>query len=260
MKVFKRIILIFLTVLFCVFISFNLYIKDKYVVPILMYHSIFKADTYKPNEVSSASFNFQMGFLKTKGYDVLSLDQYVEKKLNREKFSRKSVVITFDDGYVDNYTVAYQILKKYGFPATIFMPSDKVDLEERLTESQIKEMLVNRITIGSHTRTECYLPDADENQLYDEIVNSKKILEERFSIKVDYIAYCKGGFSDQIKQMVKNAGYKAALTTNRGFDKTNTDLFEINRIRISDRDTNNIMLWAKLSGYYNLFRKTKSPY
>ena len=69
-----------------------------------------------------------------------------------------------------------------------------------------------------------------------------------------------GGFSGLIKDSLKNAGYKGACATNRGYDRYNRDVFELNRVRLSNNDDSDFVLWAKLSGYYNLFRKAKKPY
>jgi peptidoglycan/xylan/chitin deacetylase (PgdA/CDA1 family) len=178
----------------------------------------------------------------------------------REPLPRKSVVITFDDGYTDNYDHAYKILKKYGYPATIFVPSDLVNNEGYLNWVQMRKMINNGITIGSHTRRHAYLPDLSIEEQWDEIAASKKILETNLGVAVDYFSYPIGGFNDAIKQLVKKAGYKGATATNRGYDRLNKDVFELNRIRFSDKDHRIDYLWMKLSGYYNLFREAKAPY
>jgi peptidoglycan/xylan/chitin deacetylase (PgdA/CDA1 family) len=135
-----------------------------------------------------------------------------------------------------------------------------MNTEHYLTVEQIKEMIASGIDIGSHTRTEAYLPDLMVERQWNEIQASKAILEENLGITVDYFAYPIGGFSDEIKKIVQESGYKAACTTNRGYDRFNKDVFELNRIRFSDKDIRQDYMWIKLSGYYNLFRKGKSPH
>jgi peptidoglycan/xylan/chitin deacetylase (PgdA/CDA1 family) len=214
----------------------------------------------QPNWVSPENFEFQMNYLKKNGFKVISLDELVESIKSERRLSRKSVVITFDDGYEDNYTNAYPILKKYGFPATIFLVSDSIDTEGFLTADQIVEMHNNRIDFGAHTRTHAYLPDHSREKQLDEIGNSKKILEDKFHFDIDYFAYPNGGFSDDIKSIVQSAGFKGACATNRGFDKFNKDVYELKRVRFSDKDVHLNYLIAKLSGYYNMFRKSKKSH
>ena len=246
------------------------WLQDQYVVPILMYHNVSLADTkllptigHPPkrklhlNQVTPQSFDRQMGFLKNNGYQVISLDDYVQGQKAGKKFSHKTVVITFDDGYVDNYTNAFPILKKYHFPATIFLISDYVGVSQGLLNwEQVKEMSQYGISFGSHTRHHVYLPAQSKEQMKDEIAGSKHVIEEHLGKPVYYLAYPSGGFSDEIKTITALAGYKAALATNRGYDRYNIDLYELNRIHVNSRD-NELTLAGKLSGYYNLFRELK---
>ena len=237
-----------------------LWVSPRYVVPIMMYHQVEPIDHHEANWVQPVHFEQHMEHLAKHKYNVISLSDLIEAIEQNKALPKNTVVITFDDGYKNNYTNAFPVLKKYQFPATIFMPADKVGVAGRLGYKDIQEMLKHRIDFGSHTRTESYLPDLDEGQLYKEIEQSKNILEQLFDKKIDLFAYPIGGFNDQIKQMVKDSGYKGACTTNRGFDRYNRDVYELNRIRFSSKDDNAFVLWAKLSGYYNLFRKLKNPH
>ena len=263
----KRLLLTIFFVLIAFGIGFYVWIQGQYVVPILMYHSISSADT-KPLfvighhregklrllNVSPQSFDKQMGYLKNDGYQVISLDDFVEGDRLGKKFPHKTVVITFDDGYVDNYTNAFPILKKYHFPATIFLVSDIIGTNPNfLNWEQAKEMSQNGISFGSHTRHHAYLPSQSKEQMKDEITGSKHILEEHLGKPVYYFAYPCGGFNEQVKTITALAGYKAALTTNRGYDRYNIDLYELNRIHVNNWD-NQFTFIKKISGYCNLFR------
>ena len=266
----KRLLLTILFILIIGFIALVVWLQGQYVVPILMYHNITSADT-KPlivighlskgklrlNCVSPQSFDRQLGFLKDHGYHVISLDEYVQRKKANEWFSHKTVVITFDDGYEDNYTNAFPILKKYHFPATIFLISDYVGKSpDFLSWEQVKEMSQYGISFGSHTRRHVYLPSISKEQMKDEIIGSKQIIEQHLGSPVYYFAYPGGGFSEEIKAITATAGYQAALATNRGYDRLNIDLYELNRIHINNWD-NKYSLTGKLSGFYNLIRELK---
>lgn len=240
--------------------GFLFWLSGHYVVPIMMYHNVDFTEELKSNTVSPQNFERQMAYLKDHRYHVLSFDELVQLTVSSQPLPRKSVVITFDDAYEDNYIYAFEILKKYGYPAIIFSPSDLIGQKGHLNWKQVSEMIKSGITFGSHSRFHTYLPDLSVEKQRDEIIRSKKILEEHLGMAVDYFAYPIGGFSESIKQIVKEAGYKGAAATNRGYDRFNKDVFELNRIRFSDKDDRNDYLWIKLSGYYNLFRATKNPY
>jgi len=256
MKKFLKILLVIIIVCASFFL---LYISNNYVVPIVMYHHVSDADKNDVLYVSPEKFEYHMTYLNERRYNVISLDDYVKATLEGKSFPRKTVVLTFDDAFDDFYENALAILKKYEFPATVFTPSDLMDERGQMTFIQLKALVDNGIDIGSHTRTHVYLPQLSPHQQKNQITESKRILEEKLGISVNHFAYPVGGFSNKIKAFVKEAGYMSASTTNRGFDRSNKDIYELKRIRFSNKDKTDDILWIKLSGYYNLFRKAKNP-
>jgi len=239
--------------------GFIIWLSGHYVVPIMMYHSVANSDTVQSNTVSPANFQKQMAYLKKRKFNVLSFNDLVQLIRSEKPIPKKSVVITFDDGYADNYTNAFNILKQYGYPAIMFIPSDLIGNVGYLTWGQVREMASYGIAFGSHTRHHNYLPDLNKADQKDEIFESKRILEQRLGRSINYFAYPIGGFSDSIKKQVGQAGYMGAAATNRGADRLNKDVYELNRIRFGNKDNRNDYLWIKLSGYYNLFREVKNP-
>lgn len=240
-----------------IMVSFFIWAQGRYVVPIITYHNV--SPEYPEgalNNVRPESFDRQMKFLKDNQYNVIAFDEYVQGIKSGKVFSRNSVIIHFDDGFEDNYLHAFPILKSYQFPASIFLISDSVGLDHFLKWDQIKVMDKEGIDFGAHTRRHVYLPQASIDVAVDEIRGSKRIIEEHLGHAVKYLVYPSGGFNDGVKKIVIEAGYQAASTTNRGRDPLNKDLFELNRIRIKNAD-NSFTMWAKLSGYYNLFRKSR---
>src|SRR5258708_6347960 len=116
--------LIFVLAVGCV--SFTFWLHDRYVVPILTYHHVgIPSGKWRLNTVSEKSFDHQMCFLKRHGFNVIRFDDLVKGLKQGQAFTRNSVVLVFDDGYEDNYKYAFPILKKYGFPALVFLISDK---------------------------------------------------------------------------------------------------------------------------------------
>ncbi len=253
----KRLLLTASFILIIAFIGLCIWMQGQYVVPIMMYHRVSLADESPMNTVSPKNFTKQMDFLRRNGYQVITVDDLIQGTKARKRFPHKTVVITFDDGYEDNYKNAFPVLKEHHFSAAIFLISDYLGVNPNLlTWDQVKEMSQNGITFGSHTRHHVYLPEESEEQLKDEIQGSKRVIEERLGEPVHYFAYPSGGFSEHIKSLVAMAGYRAAFSTNRGYDRYNIDLYELSRIRINNWDSP-FVLWNKLSGYYNLFRKLR---
>lgn len=261
MKLLRNIIIVVSVLAVIVLSAFHFYLRPRYVVPVLMYHSIKDSDAGSMY-VNPSNFRRQMEFLYRGGYNVISLDELVEGILENRKFGFGTVVITFDDGFEDNYLNAFPVLSRHDFPATIFLVSSYIGRKEGyLNWDQVRVMKNNGIDFGSHTRNHVYLPSAEGTaELWEEISGSKEEIEKAIGRTVSYFCYPIGGFNDRIKRAVIRAGYKGACTTNRGYDRYNRDVFEINRIKVTDSDTAKPLHFrAKLSGYYNLFRSLKSP-
>ena len=259
----KKVVLIIFCLIIFIIGGVSLYLPSQYVVPILNYHSISKNGVLgllaSSSVVSPEIFLKQMNFLKKSKYKVITLEKLVSDIKARKKSFYKSVVITFDDGYKDNFKEAYPVLKKYGFPATIFVTVGNIGKSGYLDYGQIKAMLKDNISFGSHTIGHPYLPDLKREDLEYQIIQSKKILEDNLKENIDFIAYPIGGFTSEIQDIVRQAGYKAAFTTNRGIIKSynNDDLYALKRNKVTNKDRG-FKFWVKVSGYYNLLRKVKN--
>lgn len=225
--------------------------------PILGYHRVgsFKED-HVPT-VSAEAFKRQLEFLTR--YHVVSLDELVEKLERAEMPPRGSVALTFDDGYEETYHVAWPLLKRFRFPATLFVTPGEVGRPGFASWEQIKELSADGINIGNHTMHHSYLPLVTEDQLHEELIASKGIIEDHIGQPVRFLSYPVGGFTARIQDMVRQAGYLAACTTNRTLSREKIDCFALRRVKITERDVQPITLWVKLSGYYDLFRRLKSP-
>ena len=257
----KRLVLL-LSIVFLAGLFIFSYLRRNYVVPILMYHSV---NAVAPPEnrlvVSAASFERQMRFLKEHRYNVVSLEAIAELIREKKKIPDRTLAITFDDGYKDNYTYAFPILKKYSLPATVFIIVNEVNRlqNDRLNWSQIKEMHDSGlITIGSH----CLNPEPlvnikSEEVLRREIFEAKKILEDKLNSRVNIFSYPGGLFNDKIRGLVIEAGYKMAVATNPGRKFSNNDIFALKRLRISSTSDGLFVFWFEASGYYNMMRERR---
>ncbi len=235
------------------------WLAPRYQVPILMYHAV-EASWFEPlNNVRPVNFSRQLAYIHQQGYQVITLAALVDRIKKGQTLDRRSVVITFDDGYENNYTQAYPLLVAYGFPADIFVEVAKLGAADRLTWAQVEEMADHGMTFGSHTLTGVYMPDITPQKAAFEVRESKRLMEYRLGRQVLFFSYPIGGFTPLVKKDLKDAGYAAAVTTNRGEDHRAKDLYELKRIRVKDEDSG-FVLWFKLSGYYNLFRAVKNSF
>lgn len=234
------------------------FIQGKYVVPIAMYHSV-NPGALPENRiaVSAQTFERQMRFLKKHHYNVLPLESVATLIKERKKIPSKTIAITFDDGYKDNYIYAFPILKKYNLPATIFIITDEVGRADRLSWDEIKTMQDSGIiTFGSHTLgPEPLINIKSEQDLKKQIFDSKKILEEKLGRQIGAFSYPAGRFNDRIRQLVMTAGYKLAVATNPGKKFADDDIFALKRLRISANCNNLFIFWVETSGYYNFMRE-----
>lgn len=216
---------------------------------ILMYHMIkdpIKGKKFNKLRVSPKKFEEQIKYLKEKGFNFITM-----KEINSAPY--KSVAITFDDGYEDNFSNAFPILKKYNAKATIYLVVDRhnrewsslkksknnsgeLKEESKLTDEQIKEMLKSGlIEIGSHTLTHPNLLKLNKEEYKKEIFESKKIIEKTFNIKCYSFCYPFGLFKKEDVELVKEAGYINATTTNKGIS-TKKEPFLLKRIAVSGKD------------------------
>ena len=257
----KRLTFIFAVIIAALIFAAG-FLRGQYVVPILMYHSINPAAS--PNNmlaIRADTFDKQMRFLKANRYNVISLQALVDLIKNKKKIPPKTICITSDDGYKDNYTYALPVLKKYNLPATMFIIIDEVGRAQgdRLNWDEIKEMQDSGlITFGSHTLgPEPLVNFKSEPQIKRQIFDSKKILEEKLGRKVAFFSYPEGLFDAKIKQLVVDAGYSGAVATNPGRDYADDDIFLLKRLRISENSSNMFIFAVETSGYYTFAKEYK---
>ncbi|WP_027634636.1 polysaccharide deacetylase family protein [Clostridium hydrogeniformans] len=210
-------------------------LKDNSIgVPVLYYHSIY--DNPKKDEliVSKEMFREQMKYLKDNNYKTLTLTQLQEYIRDNKEVPEKSVAITFDDGWGDNYENAYPVLREYGFNATIFVITSMVDNHHLYLKSkEIKEMSENGIEIGSHTVNHDNLIEISKEKRKKTLEDSKKSLEDIIKKQVTSIAYPFGTYNNDVLKDSKALGYTLGFTTDKGWGNGKNDLFKIKRVYVN---------------------------
>lgn len=229
-----------------------------YVLPVLMYHSIDNNDDETKLSVSPESFERQMKFLHDHKYNVVGPEKVAAYLEKREPIPPRTVAITFDDGFYNNYKYAYPVLKRYGLPATIFMITDNIGKEGFLGWDQLKEMSDSGlITIGSHTMSHCWLPDADDKKLPEELKGSRRVLEDGLGKKVVSLCYPLGAHDKRVEDAAREAGYTVSFATNPGLREPSDNALAVKRVRISRTSDNLFVFWVETSGYYTWVKERR---
>jgi len=261
MRKYKLLIIVSLILTLAILLSV-FFVNQNYTFPILMYHSV-NPRAKKENRlaVNSAQFERQMRFLKNFGYNVVPLAELISFVEEGRTIPARSVSITFDDGYRDVYTYAFPILKKYNLPATVFVIINEIGrpAQDRLSWDEINEMQDSGlISFGSH----CLGPEPlvnikSKEELRRQIFASKKALEEQLGREVYIFSYPEGRFDANIKNLVRDAGYKIAVACSPGKKFSNSDILALKRLRISASADNLLVFWVETSGIYTFLKERR---
>lgn len=238
-------------------------------VAILMYHKIGDppaGSKLKKLWISPEKFERHLRYLKNKNIPVITCNEYYAM-LREGTVPYKAAIITFDDGYENNYIHAFPLLKKYGFKGSFFIVTDtigkmnvwhKQDTESRqkmLSGEQIAEMAAAGMEIGSHTVHHPHLKTRNAEQARKEITESKHVLERLIGKPVEIFAYPygAGAYSKAVKELVGPAGYKLALGIRQGVNVSGEeDYFALKRITVR-RDENMFDFYLQIRSGKNRF-------
>ncbi|MBN2331332.1 MAG: polysaccharide deacetylase family protein [Candidatus Aenigmarchaeota archaeon] len=221
---------------------------------ILTYHRIRPDEATGGGEaaiLSKGNFERHISYL-SKHYDIISLADFVRLAGSGKRPPRKSVVLTFDDGYKDNRTNAYPVLKRHDVPATIFLISGRIGSEGFLSSKDIREMS-GLVDFGAHTASHAILADVSLSEAKREIEGSKHDLEKLLKKEVKLFSYPSGGsrdYNDVVKRLVREAGFDCAVTTMNGDNGPDSDMFELRRIGMSHENSFTVFR-VKSSGMLN---------
>ena len=205
---------------------------------IFCYHRLVDKVRYPGTEITPAMFEQQMKMLKDRGITVIGMQDLLAWKRGDKNIPPRCAVITFDDGWKSQYEVAWPILKKMGYPITLFLYTEGIAGAslgggQAITWEMLGDMRDNGVDIEAHSathqdlreghtvmivepdrkRTKKKLTGAEYEQwVQNEVVGCKTLLEQRLAIKINCFAVPFGNYNDHVKELARNAGYEAMFT------------------------------------------------
>ena len=218
--------------------------------PVLIYHKIDipgKDILVRGAFTAPSRFARQLRYLKKQGFNFYTASELIEYYLHHGNFPPKSVALTLDDGWQDNYTNAFPILKNLGVKATIFLVPSCIGKttdavvptgekpRAHLSPEEILEMSASGIEFGSHSVNHKHLHQISPEEVTFEVEESKRQIEDLLQKPCKTFCYPAGFFNETAKEAVKKAGYIAAFSSVYG-DERQIDLYALNRIEILRRD------------------------
>lgn len=199
-------------------------------IPVLMYHSI---STIPGNNlgVPVQQFSEEMEWLHSKNYTTLSLEEFYEALVNKTPVPEKPIVLTFDDGYSDNYDSAWPILRQYGFKGTFFVTTSSVG-PGMMNWNQLDDLVLQGNTVASHTVHHYDLSTLSSKQQTDELALSKKAVEEHLNNRVNALCFPSGRYNQTTLELMPKLGFALGFTTESGKVHRGDNPLTLKRLRI----------------------------
>jgi len=214
---------------------------------ILMYHHVAPVSAVPANPEpeegwewthSPEALEHHITTLRRRGYSIESLNDVVSRIRQTGREPRKTAVLTFDDGWIDNHRYALPVLNRLGAKATFFATSEHLhegrDDPRKVGPSELREMVRDGMEIGSHTRRHVDLTLTKGADLVEEVTGSKRDLEAVIQAPVESFAYPGGAFDTEATDAVRAAGFSAACVSLGPAPNDSTSLFWLFRDVLSE--------------------------
>ena len=231
----RRIYAIFFAtiVLFIIFVAAIFLLPEPEGFPILEYHTVTKNPTPDSEvyNVPPEDFAAQLDYLKENGYTTITLRKFTQVLNGVGKLPDKPIILTFDDGYEDNFTEMLPILEEHKMTAVVYVITNNLGKPGYLTVEQLQEMQRRNIEIGSHTADHTALNWQSDHVKMNQIRGSKKFLE-MYGLAVETFSYPNGAYSEKNAELLKQEGYKNAVTGEVGLNNLESNPYFLNRVHI----------------------------
>lgn len=182
--------------------------------------------------VPPEEFAAQLDVLQREGYTAITMLDYMKARKGKAVLPAKPVILTFDDGYEDNYTEMLPILEAHGMKAVVYMVTNDIGQTGYLTWDELRDMQARGIEIGSHTANHLPLTQMDPEQREKEVRDSKLLLEWNGISTVYSFSYPNGAYDDSMPEMLRRQNYLTAVTGDAGINTFATNPYELQRVNI----------------------------
>lgn len=213
-------------------------------IPILMYHYLSQpppnANIYRLDlSVAPELFEQHLERIQSEGYTTISLYDLLAHLTQGAPLPEKPVILTFDDGYRDNYENGFPILMKYGMKATFFIVTDFIDeaRPEYLSWDMVREMFAAGMSIEAHGRNHVSLRGQDDDYLVWQALGAAETIEFELGVRPRFVSYPAGEYDQRTIDIFHSAHYWAGLTTIQGATHSSDNLFELRRVRVRGTTT-----------------------
>ena len=223
-------------------------------VPVLNYHQI-NDQAENALTIHTDQFEAQMKYLADNGFHTITPDEMLDAWENGTPLPDKPVILTFDDGYADNYRNAFPILEKYNLKGTIFLISDFVSTYPNyLTWPQIEEMQESgHFCFESHTLSHMQLDKATPEETWNQLNGSRQALEWRLQKPVNFIAYPCGFYDDELERMTREAGFRGGFTVHYGLAAPDENRYFLDRVPIFGCNSHTMLRFKLRLQYAQIF-------
>jgi peptidoglycan/xylan/chitin deacetylase (PgdA/CDA1 family) len=217
--------------------------KTSAQVPILMYHHIATPPgSHNQREsdldVPPVQLEAELAYFQRAGYTTITLDELTAALRDGASLPAKPLILTFDDGYIDFYTAAFPLLKRYNAKATIYIITGRVGKPGYLTWDELRDLASSPlITIGAHTRTHPQLAKKSAARVRDELDGCKNDLESHLGIAVRHLAYPSGSYNKDTLKQALASDYVTAVTVHFGTRERADKLLELPRVFVKGGET-----------------------
>ncbi len=202
---------------------------DSVIVPIILYHWIAVSPINSQYYVPPEKFEAEMKLLHDWGYTTITTELLIKAISEGADLPPRPLIITFDDGHLNNYTSAFPIMQKYGFTGVLYLVANYIGADQYMNVDQIKEMAAAGWEVGSHTINHLSLTSLDPQSQRHEIVDSREILEAKLGIPIGTFSYPFGESNSGIIDYVHFAGYVAAMSLGFTNDQGTSNLYTLQR-------------------------------
>jgi peptidoglycan/xylan/chitin deacetylase (PgdA/CDA1 family) len=193
------------------------------------------ADIYRTDlSVSPAALRQQLAWLRDNGYTAITLDALVTAAACLHELPPRPIILTFDDGYRDNYAVAFPLLQEFGMVGTFFIVTDFVESgnENYMSWEMVAEMAAAGMRMENHTRTHPNLAQRSPEEVRAQVQGAQEALARHTGVMPRFLAWPGGFFDQETVALVRDLDLWGAVTTRHGQNQTWHERYELKRLRM----------------------------